>query len=364
MFDFKNCQKRKPIIFIGCSTERIDIAYAIQNSLSEFAETSIWKQNTFYPSGNTLFSLLEKMGKIDYAIFLLTPDDTVTSREKTYQGIRDNILFEAGIAFGCLGTDRVFLLMPRNNPPIIPTDLAGITLIPYDEPGRESWSSAIGSACTEIRESIKKDWAPICELEFPISGKWSCRFPGGIPLEKMYLNACSESQRDFFDRLSNAQNQITIFGFTRHSLAESDLLMDLLKKKAETIPVTIYLMDPNCVSRKERYRIETAMYEGERIYTIIEKFKKLAEGNPEKLKMYYYNFPCSFGIEEIDDACRVILYGHGIRGKEGPIFIFRAGNPYYQYFKNQLIWMNDLANGDKSFNWYRETKNIIIRPLS
>jgi hypothetical protein len=47
-----------PSLFIGSSTEGLDIAYSVQENLDMEAEPTVWKQGIFQPSGNILAELL------------------------------------------------------------------------------------------------------------------------------------------------------------------------------------------------------------------------------------------------------------------------------------------------------------------
>ena len=78
------------------------------------------------------------------------------------------------------------------------------------------------------------------------------------------------------------------------------------------------------------------------------------------MRIYTYNFPCSFAIEKVDRTCRVMLYGHGKRGTEGPILVFHEGTPYWDYFSSQLEWMKRLAD-DPREPW--TTKGLLVRSL-
>jgi hypothetical protein len=78
------------------------------------------------------------------------------------------------------------------------------------------------------------------------------------------------------------------------------------------------------------------------------------------MRIYTYNFPCSFAIEKIDRTCRVMLYGHGKRGTEGPILVFDEGTPYWDYFASQLEWMQRLADAPRE-PW--TSKGLVVRAL-
>ncbi len=166
-----------------------------------------------------------------------------------------------------------------------------------------------------------------------------------------------------------AQEEITVFGLTRNFYAKDEIL-PLFESKAVAIPVTFFVMDPYCDSRRERYRlepVEAAMenpgrYMREVLRPLYAAAQRVAPAATPSagMRVYTYNFPCSFAIEKVDRTCRVMLYGHGKRGTEGPIFVFNEGTPYWDYFASQLEWMKRLAD-DPREPW--TTKGLLVRSL-
>ena len=75
--------------------------------------------------------------KFDFAALILTPDDSVVSRGKNVPAARDNVIFELGLFLGALGPERVFIIHPRGKAPRLPSDLAGVTLLAYNENRRD-----------------------------------------------------------------------------------------------------------------------------------------------------------------------------------------------------------------------------------
>jgi hypothetical protein len=148
----------KPRIFIGSSTESLKIAYAIQESLEHVANVTVWTQGIFELSAYSLESLLSVLEKSDFSIFVFSPEDLVTIRDKTFLTVRDNVIFELGLFTGRHGKDRNFIIMPRGVQDFhLPTDLLGITPATYD-PGRpeEELIAALGPACNKITRAIQK----------------------------------------------------------------------------------------------------------------------------------------------------------------------------------------------------------------
>ncbi len=112
------------------------------------------------------------------------------------------------------------------------------------------------------------------------------------------------------------------------------------------MPVRVYVMDPDCASQRDRYRIEpsAASMEDPERYTreILRPLYEATKDLPD-FGIYLYNFPVSFAIEEVDDVCRVMFYGHGKRGTDGPILTFGEGTDYHAYFADQIRWLERLA---------------------
>lgn len=147
----------KPKIFVGSSTEGLDIAYAVQQNLTQDAETTVWDQGVFELSKTTIESLDKILDSVDFGIFVFSPDDITIMRGKKSSSIRDNVLFELGLFWGKLGRGRVFFIIPEKTELHIPTDLLGVTPGKYD-PNRDdkSFQAATGPVCNQIRIQIKK----------------------------------------------------------------------------------------------------------------------------------------------------------------------------------------------------------------
>ncbi|MDD9975004.1 MAG: nucleotide-binding protein [Candidatus Poribacteria bacterium] len=147
----------KPKIFIASSVEGLNVANTIQEGLEYDAEVTVWDQDVFQLSSNTLDDLNEALSTTDFGIFVFTPDDTVNIRGNEAQFVRDNVIFELGMFIGKLGKKRCFIVSPRTQEPFrIPTDLLGVTPATYN-PNRDDGklSAALGPACNKIRQTIE-----------------------------------------------------------------------------------------------------------------------------------------------------------------------------------------------------------------
>ncbi len=115
----------KPSIFIGSSSEGFQIAEKIFSLLNDIAECKLWKEA--FDSGKSNYdNLISQIVFYDYAILIATADDTIISRSNSFDGPRDNVLFEFGLFAGGLGRSRVFYITEKGAK--IPSDLSGITL--------------------------------------------------------------------------------------------------------------------------------------------------------------------------------------------------------------------------------------------
>jgi hypothetical protein len=146
----------KPRVFIGSSTEGLDIAHAVQSNLESAAEVTIWSQDVFLPGAHILESLLRQAEKSDFAVFVFSTDDIVASRGSEQLTVRDNVVFELGLCIGLLGPKRSFMIMPQVQNLRIPSDLSGINAATFD-PKRSDKDlvAALGPACNKIRTAMK-----------------------------------------------------------------------------------------------------------------------------------------------------------------------------------------------------------------
>jgi Predicted nucleotide-binding protein containing TIR-like domain len=104
-----------------------------------------------------LDALMDVLDSFDFGIFVLAPDDIIKIREKEFQSIRDNVVFELGMFIGKLSKERNFLVIPGDQQDFhLPTDLLGLTPATF-EPEREdkNLNAALGPACNKIRKVIQ-----------------------------------------------------------------------------------------------------------------------------------------------------------------------------------------------------------------
>ena len=144
-----------PSIFIGSSTEGLDVAREVELQLQHDAITTIWKDGVFGLGSGTLESLMKVLEQFDFAVMVLSPDDLIESRSQSYASPRDNVLFELGLFMGKLGRSRVFIVHEQDANLKLPSDLAGITVSPYRKRDDGNLSAALSPTCTPIIKAIR-----------------------------------------------------------------------------------------------------------------------------------------------------------------------------------------------------------------
>ncbi|WP_299006087.1 TIR domain-containing protein [uncultured Caulobacter sp.] len=146
--------RQKPRVFIISSVEALKVARAVQSAFEyDDFNVIVWTDGVFKVANYTLQSLEDEIDKSDFAVAIAHPDDTVRSRKSLWPKPRDNVIFELGLFMGRLGRARAILMEPREEKVQLPSDLAGVTTIPYRfDP--QAPAASMGPACNRLREHI------------------------------------------------------------------------------------------------------------------------------------------------------------------------------------------------------------------
>jgi predicted nucleotide-binding protein len=145
----------KPRIFIGSSSEGLRVAESIQYGLDSEAECTVWTQDPhFYPSSTTIEGLVESSVSFDFAVIVMTADDSLTARGVTAPAPRDNLVFELGLFTGTLGRAKTFLVKCRDDDLKLPSDLKGVTTVEYGRRSDGNMRAAVGPVCLRIKEVL------------------------------------------------------------------------------------------------------------------------------------------------------------------------------------------------------------------
>lgn len=148
--------RKKPAVFVGCSTEGQRFGKTVQVLLEVSCEATFWNQGVFGLGLGTLESLALKLNDFDFAILILTPDDLVTKRGGTFPSARDNVLFELGLFIGALGRERTFIVHERATRLELPSDLAGVTTASFETHSSGNLESSLGPVVARIEAAIDR----------------------------------------------------------------------------------------------------------------------------------------------------------------------------------------------------------------
>jgi hypothetical protein len=144
---------QRPRMFVGSSSETLQIAWDLQEELAHDVEAKVWSQGVFGVGSGTLESLVEEARRVQFAALVLGPDDRVIKRDVEGDAPRDNVLFEAGFFIGSLGRKNTFLVSREGDHLELANDLNGVTRAEYKRNG--DLRAAIGPAANKIRRAVR-----------------------------------------------------------------------------------------------------------------------------------------------------------------------------------------------------------------
>ncbi|MDN3645081.1 nucleotide-binding protein [Pontixanthobacter aestiaquae] len=144
-------------VFIICSVEALDIARTIQNAFEHDPfNVTVWTDGVFKIATYPVEALEAELENSDFALAIAHADDRTLSRDVEWPSPRDNVIFELGLFLGRLGRSRAILMEPRDGEIKLPSDLSGITTIPYSFPDEKNdVASAMAPACNRLRDHIQ-----------------------------------------------------------------------------------------------------------------------------------------------------------------------------------------------------------------
>jgi predicted nucleotide-binding protein len=150
-----NSSRDKIRVFIISSAEALEVARTLQNAFAHDPFTTVvWTDGVFKVTNYTLQSLEDEVDSSDFAIAIAHADDLTESRGKEWPSPRDNVIFELGLFMGRLGKERAILMEPRDEGVKLPSDLAGITTIPYRYAKGRDAAAVMAPACNALRDHI------------------------------------------------------------------------------------------------------------------------------------------------------------------------------------------------------------------
>lgn len=309
-----------PRVLIGSSTEGLPLARAMQEQLELDCLPRLWTDNVFRLSRTSIESLIDQLDKVDFAVLVVTPDDTLVTRETEVVSARDNVLFEFGLAIGRLGRDRAFLVTPRDVPGLqLPTDLAGLVSTQYhwNHP-EDDWLSTLGPAANRIRRALK---AGLPELR-PRVGHWG--FFGDF-------------SGDFGDLIISAR-RITLYFIHSRRWRETFLshVEQALSGPCELFEV--YL--PDMTNTLLREAIASHFEDGPFVAGLTiegyDYWRRLQERYPGKVEVRLFDCYPTYSFYRFDNDIIVAMYSNTTRKKEVPAFRITADSSYWSFIQDDI----------------------------
>jgi CRP/FNR family cyclic AMP-dependent transcriptional regulator len=147
----------RPILFVGSSTESSTIARTI-GRLFEHDDivVRVWTDRDIFGASTFPIEALEDLVRTsDFAVIVMTPDDTTVSRGVQQGSPRDNAVFELGLFMGSLSRKRTFLAVPQGADIKIPSDLLGLTQLRYPPLlAQGDLAGSLSPLCDDLRRII------------------------------------------------------------------------------------------------------------------------------------------------------------------------------------------------------------------
>jgi predicted nucleotide-binding protein len=149
-----------PKVFIGAASERDRLASALKGVLEQPPASVVartWR-DVFDETGHgksTIDVLTEAASAYDFGVFLLSPEDVTSLRDRQVTTSRGNVVLEFGLFLGALGRTRTVAFVPDTYGTELPTDLAGVTMYTWVASDAEANpKSAVRTDGDSLRERI------------------------------------------------------------------------------------------------------------------------------------------------------------------------------------------------------------------
>ncbi len=115
-------------VFVASSSEQLPVARELAETLRRQPGLAVecWDEEVFAFSQSYIESLEAQLDRADFALVILTADDSANVRRKKVNLPRDNVIFELGLFIGRLGRQRCFFFVDADSDTRIASDLSGV----------------------------------------------------------------------------------------------------------------------------------------------------------------------------------------------------------------------------------------------
>ncbi|MGZ8268801.1 MAG: TIR domain-containing protein [Burkholderiales bacterium] len=132
-------------VFVASSSEQIAVARGAAGVLdSPPLSAKVWDEEVFDFSDSYIESLETELDRADFAVVILTADDSANVRNKTVNLPRDNVIFELGLFTGRLGRKRCYFLIDGNSDTQVASDLSGVNSVKFYRNGAANEAGRFG----------------------------------------------------------------------------------------------------------------------------------------------------------------------------------------------------------------------------
>lgn len=338
----------RPKVFLGSSTEGQDLARALQQELDISFDSTVWTQGVFGPGSYTMEALVSAARTHDFAVFVLTPDDSRRSRSKQSLVARDNVLLEVGLFMGALGRERCFIVAPRDVQSFsLPTDLLGVTTSRYTHSEIEgNERQRLGAAATELLTAMRRLGARASEE--------SSQAQANV-LE-------SYRQVDWKRTLSSATKSVDLVAYYFDSWVNSNF--DALVRFFENpgAKLRLFQSDPHVPSNLDELRRLFPEYSADeltmkvlRTGSRIAEAAQLAQAQPTQLEVRFLQTRLSYSAQCVDKALLHVSVFEMFRKNriDSPVTVFDLNKSAHlkRYWEKEL---SGLLHDSKQINVKRD----------
>ena len=361
-------------IFIGSSSDSIDIAQEIQQTLEELgAQTTIWKDSEAFPlASNTLVALTHAARTHNGGVFIFNTDDRLYDRNPDGSARflpRDNVIAEAGIFIGALGEKAVVLCTVDKVH--VASDFNGVTTLEY-------------SLSPVEKKKKLKSWLDINVSEF--NSKEDKNNVLMLPRKEIHDIYSIDSRLHITDGLYKKIRRIRIMNFASNLIINPEIgemghippkdirLSDAIEKiMTETnAPLEVILTEPTQYNLKDlQYKIanynagsaEGALYSA--LATMYKNlttdtiYRKRATDIPIHFWLYTFKTSLPFGLFNVEFMGEAQKYSHV------KVDIYSAALHNEDERRSFVIWEKDDPENYKffvdNFNDIRQNKSLCTR---
>ena len=312
---------RRSKVFIGSSVEGLPVANALRRCWhhTDFV-ADVWCDAGFKLSTTTIEALEAILDKYEYGVFVFTPDDRLVIRDEETTSVRDNVLFELGLFLGRHGRKRSFIVLPRHEPPRLPTDLRAIAAADYEIPENaedaDAWVGRLRPAADEIAGSIQ-----------------ASRRISDSPVTRYFSDFMPE-----FARLFAASKLVTVFFI--HSRRWREQMLRHLTQFLDRDDTTLTVLLPDRTNGRLIQTISEHFDDRDAIPGLIDDayrfFGEQASRYSGKVEVRATTLYPTYSFYKFDETMITAMYPTTIRRKDVPAFMIDSDSPYWSFLMDDL----------------------------